>query len=75
MIYINKARAQIELARLQTTSFVPDGNMELASEIANALMDGCAEELVGCNVSLMDADTRERVECVLAAIKGTGIPR
>lgn len=64
----------IEAAELEITPPSAPVSTELECEIVNAIIDGCAEELRGIDPKKLDDWTRNRMERVLAAIKGTEIP-
>jgi len=72
MNYYERHRALIEAAEL---SVAPDqGDTDIASECADCIMDGCAEELAGIDPAILKPATRERMLRVLAAIRGVGVP-
>lgn len=70
MDYYERENSLIELAELDP-KIVHGTNL---SECADALMDGCAEELTGIDPASLSPECRARVARVIAAIRGVGLP-
>lgn len=73
MDYIERERSLIDNGALQVAPMGKDRS--LLSELADALMDGCAEELAGIDPTKLNPECASRVERVLAAIRGVGLPQ